>query len=56
MTIDNFSFKQKNIESNKNNEKEKMRKSITESENSKFNFKINDDMHESEFNDIDFLD
>ena len=23
---------------------------------SKFNFKINDDIHESEFNDIDFLD
>ena len=25
-------------------------------ESSKFNFKINDDIHDSEFNDIDFLD
>ena len=31
--------------------------SIFESkESNKFNFNINDDIHESEFNDIDFLD
>ena len=34
-----------------------MNESIMESvASSKFNFKINDDVHESEFNDIDFLE
>lgn len=47
--VDNFSF---NPKVNGNEEK----KSIAESINTKYNFKINDDLHESEFNDIDFLD
>ena len=64
---DNFSFKVKNNEQLYNSKKllnnlEKENKqlkneSIIEScGSSKFNFKINDDIHESEFNDIDFLD
>ena len=64
---DNFSFKVKkneelynskkplnNIEKENNQFKNE---SIIESKaSSKFNFQINDDIHESEFNDVDFLD
>ena len=64
---DNFSFKAKKNDiiydskkDNNNNENENNKiknDSIFESkESSKFNFQINDDIHESEFNDIDFLD
>ena len=55
MTIYCISNQLKNNENNKKNEKEKTKKSITESESSNFNFRINEDLHESEFNDIDFL-
>ena len=67
---DNFSFKIKKndklYDSNKNNNdiKDQNNKKIKNDvssvfdskSSSKFNFKINDDIHESEFNDIDFLD
>ena len=44
-------------EKNDNNKFIKNNESIAESiGSSKFNFKINDDIHESEFNDVDFLD
>jgi len=63
----NFSFKIKkngkvydSMSSFKNEENKinnKNESSIFESrESSKLNFKINDDIHESEFNDIEFLD
>ena len=45
------------IQNNNNNKIKNEISSIFDSrESSKFNFKINDDVHESEFNDIDFLD
>ena len=65
---DNFSFKVKNNEQLLYNSKKALNniekenkqlknESIIESRaSSKFSFKINDDIHESEFNDIDFLD
>ena len=63
---DNFSFKfkinkptdSKNTFSKMDNENKNIKSdSVFESkESSKFNFKINDDIHDSEFNDIDFLD
>ena len=67
ISISTFSFKVKNIDNNSmNNNREnesnnknkiKNNESIFESrESSKFNFKINDDIHDSEFNDVDFLD
>ena len=65
-----FSFKIKKNKNNKekepiieqknesdNNKIKKVNESIAESiASSKFNFKINDDIHESEFNDVEFLD
>ena len=44
-------------EKTENNKYKKNNESIAESvTSSKFNFKINDDIHESEFNDVEFLD
>ena len=47
----------KNENNNNNIEIKKKNDSLLDSRaSSKFNFKINDDIHDSEFNDIEFLD
>ena len=48
---------EKNINKDDNHKYKKNNESIVESvASSKFNFNINDDIHESEFNDVEFLD